>query len=84
MGRDGRWLLGLPLTSKDHDRDEAQEARAGRRWVDVGSGAWDSKGRPSEVRVNRVVRVDPASIRREGAVLPRERFDAVAAAVRQG
>lgn len=84
VGRDGRWLLGLPLTSKDHDRDEAQEARAGRRWVDVGSGAWDSKGRPSEVRVNRVVRVDPASIRREGAVLPRERFDAVAAAVRQG
>ena len=82
VGRDGRWLLGLQLTSKDHDRDAEQERRAGRAWVDIGSGAWDRQGRPSEVRVNRVLRVDPSAIRREGAVLARDRFDAVAAAVR--
>jgi hypothetical protein len=82
VARDGRWLLGLQLTSKDHDRDADQERRAGREWVDIGSGAWDRQGRPSEVRVNRILRVDPAAIRREGAVLARERFDAVAAAVR--
>ncbi|MBT9258073.1 type II toxin-antitoxin system PemK/MazF family toxin [Phycicoccus sp. MAQZ13P-2] len=82
VGHDGDWLLGLQLTSKDHDRDAEQERRAGRRWVDIGTGAWDRQGRPSEVRVNRVLRVDPAAVRREGAVLDRARFLEVAAAVR--
>ncbi len=82
VGRDGAWLLGLPLTSKDHDRDAAQEHRAGRDWVDIGSGPWDRAGRPSEVRVNRVLRVDPAAVRREGAVLSRALFEQVADAVR--
>lgn len=82
VGRDGPWLLGLMLTSKDHDRDADQERRAGRLWCDIGSGDWDPKHRPSEVRVNRVIRLSEDAIRREGAVLPRERFDAVADAVR--
>ncbi|KAB7744763.1 type II toxin-antitoxin system PemK/MazF family toxin [Nostocoides sp. F2B08] len=81
IGRDGPWLLALQMTSRDHDRDEAQERRAGRIWVDIGSGAWDRQGRPSEVRVNRVLRIDPDRIRREGAVLARDRFDAVAEGV---
>jgi hypothetical protein len=82
IGREGRWLVGLQLTSQDHDRDEAQERRAGREWVDIGSGAWDGQGRSSEVRVNRLIRVDPAKVRREGAVLARDRYDQVTAAVR--
>ena len=82
VGRDDPWLLGLPLTSKDHHRDAAQEAHEGRLWCDIGGGAWDRGGRPSEVRVNRVIRVDPDQIRREGAVLDRARFDTVARAVR--
>ena len=82
VGHDGDWLLGLMLTSQDHDRDAAQEARYGRRWLDIGSGAWDRAGRPSEVRLDRVLRVDPAAVRREGATLDRARFDEVAAAVR--
>ncbi|CAN7330190.1 type II toxin-antitoxin system PemK/MazF family toxin [Terrabacter sp. LjRoot27] len=82
IGRDGDWLVALPLTSKDHDRDEQQERRSGREWVDIGSGAWDGRGRPSEVRVNRLVRVDPDGVRREGAVLPRDRYDEVVAAAR--
>lgn len=81
IGRDGPWLLALQMTSRDHDRDEEQERRAGRVWVDIGSGAWDRQGRPSEVRVNRVLRIDPNRIRREGAVLARDRFDAVAEGV---
>ena len=48
----------------------------------MGSGAWDSLGRPSEVRVDRVLRLDPRRIRREGAVLSRRRFDEVAAELR--
>jgi PemK-like, MazF-like toxin of type II toxin-antitoxin system len=85
IGRDGRWLLALPLTSKDHDsheHDAVQEARAGRRWTDIGSGPWDTRGRSSEVRVDRILRVDPAGVRREGAVLDEGRFNQVAAAVR--
>jgi hypothetical protein len=82
IGREGDWLVGLPLTSKDHDRDEHQERRSGREWVDIGAGAWDRQGRPSEVRVNRLVRVDPGAVRREGAVLARDRYDEVVSAVR--
>jgi hypothetical protein len=82
VGTEGPWLLAVPLTSKDHDRDAAEERREGRLWCDVGSGAWDSRGRPSEARVDRILRVDPAAIRREGAVLDRAVFDQVAAAIR--
>jgi hypothetical protein len=69
------------LTSKDHDRDAAHEARHGRLWMDVGTGAWDSRKRPSEVRLNRVIRVDPRAVRREGAVMDRRTFDQVARAM---
>ena len=81
--RDASTLVALQMTSKDHDRDAAQEARAGRYWMDIGSGPWDTRGRPSEVRLNRVVRVDPAKVRREGAVLDRATFDAVVAAMQR-
>lgn len=83
IARDGEQLIGLPLSSKDHDLDHDEEARQGRYWMDIGSGPWDSKGRESEVRLNRIIRVQPARVRREGAVLDRERFDAVVAAARQ-
>ncbi|GAB3593864.1 hypothetical protein GCM10027446_16740 [Angustibacter peucedani] len=82
VGRDGHHLLALMLTSKDHDRDAADEARHGREWLDLGSGAWDSRGRPSEVRVDRVLRVEQGAVRREGGRLDRARFDEVAAALR--
>lgn len=82
VGRDGKWLLGLMLTSKDHDRDAADEARWGRYWMDLGTGPWDKKRRPSEIRLDRVLRVNPDSVRREGAILDETRFDAVIRAVR--
>lgn len=77
IGRDSGWLLALPVTSKDHDRDAAQEASVGRYWVDIGTGGWDRQGRPSEARVNRVIRLSPSSVRRIGARLERDRFDDV-------
>jgi hypothetical protein len=83
VGHDGPALLGLMLTSKDHDRDEADEARHGRAWMDLGAGAWDARRRPSEVRLDRVLRLDAASVRREGAVLDRALFDQVVAAMRR-
>lgn len=82
LGTDGALLLALAMTSKDHDRDEEQERRAGREWLDVGSGAWDRERRPSEVRVNRVLRLAPDDVRREGAALDRATFERVVEAAR--
>jgi len=83
IGRDGDWLLGLTLSSKDHDRDAEDEARFGRHWLDIGRGDWDTRRRPSEVRLDRIVRVSPGAVRREGAILDRAHFDEVARAVGQ-
>lgn len=82
IAREGEQLIGLMLTSKDHDRDLYQEAREGRFWFDIGSGGWDSKGRPSEVRTDRLIPLDTEAIRREGSVLDEALFDEVAAEVR--
>jgi hypothetical protein len=82
VGSDGDWLLAVMLTSKDHDHDARRQHAAGREWVDIGAGGWDRSGRPSEVRVDRIIRVDPEAIRREGAVLAPERFEEVATAIR--
>jgi hypothetical protein len=79
-GVDGPDLLCLQLTSKDHDRDEAQEASWGRHWMDVGTGDWDRERRPSEVRLDRLLRLTERGVRREGAALSREVFDEVVAA----
>jgi hypothetical protein len=71
-------LAVVPLSSKDHaDRADHDE------WVLVGSGRWDSSGRESSANVDRVLRVAPGEVRREGAVLDRSRFDAVVAGVRR-
>ena len=77
IGRDGDDVLIVPLSSKDHtERPDARD------WVALGSGAWDRDGRTSYADVARVLKVKADSIRREGAVLERGRFDAVTAAVR--
>jgi hypothetical protein len=76
-------LLGLMLTSKDHDRDAAQEARHGRFWLDIGTGAWDRQNRPSEVRLDRVLQLEPTAVRREGAALEQPLYEEIASAVRK-
>ncbi|GAB3772067.1 hypothetical protein GCM10027600_31080 [Nocardioides ginsengisegetis] len=83
VGRRGRQWLGLMLTSKDHDRDAADEARWGREWMDVGTGAWDRERRPSEVRLDRLIVLDHAGIRREGAALDRAVFERVVVEARR-
>ncbi|MBY6708414.1 type II toxin-antitoxin system PemK/MazF family toxin [Rhodococcus sp. BP-241] len=75
VGRDGSTLLGLMLSSQSkHDGD--------RDWLGLGGGPWDAQGRPSWVRLDRVLDVPEGGIRREGAVLPRDRFDLVAQRLR--
>jgi hypothetical protein len=82
LSRHGAELLTLTLTSKDHDRDAAQEASTGRHWMDVGSGAWDRARRPSEVRLDRLVILRDADVRREGAAMDRAMFYRVVEAAR--
>ncbi|MFB2556805.1 type II toxin-antitoxin system PemK/MazF family toxin [Herbiconiux liangxiaofengii] len=65
-------VLGVALTSKPHD-DQGDVA--------IGSGPWDSAGRPSWVRLERVFRLQQSGVRRAGVGLDARRFAAVAAAL---
>ena len=78
VGHDGPWLLGVQLSSQDRSSSARQHAHHRQHWVDIGAGPWDPQRRPSTVRVDRIVRIDPGWIRREGAVLDRRRFNTVA------
>ena len=75
VGRDQRTLLGLMLSSQHYHAEDPQ-------WVSIGTGTWDYEGRPSWVRLDRVLGVPEEGIRREGAILDRTRFEAVAARLR--
>ncbi|TQS45792.1 type II toxin-antitoxin system PemK/MazF family toxin [Cryptosporangium phraense] len=75
VGRRGSTLLGLMLSSNS-ERDGQ------RNWYALGAGPWDRENRPSWIRLDRVIEVDQDGIRREGAILPRDRFDSVARELR--
>lgn len=49
----------------------------------LGAGDWDSQHHPSWIRLDRVLVVAEHGIRREGAILDRARFDAVANELRR-
>jgi PemK-like, MazF-like toxin of type II toxin-antitoxin system len=75
VGRDRSTLLGLMMSSQEgHAAD--------RDWVGIGCGSWDDDGRPSWVRLDRVLDVPEEGIRREGAILERAMFDIVASRLR--
>lgn len=77
ISRDGDALYGLMLSSQS-DRDGQ------RHWFALGPGSWDRESRPSWIRLDRVLPMTEDGIRREGAVLDRRRFEAVAHALRAG
>ena len=68
--------MGLMLSSQS-ERDGQPN------WYALGPGDWDRDGRPSWVRLDRVLQVPEDGIRREGAVLDRVRFDAIARQLRE-
>lgn len=72
IGRTGDDLAGVPLTSRNKRRTDH---------VPVGTGPWDPKRRPSFAKVDRLLRIDPDDVRREGAILDRSRFDDVIGAL---
>jgi PemK-like, MazF-like toxin of type II toxin-antitoxin system len=75
VGRDRDVLLGLMMSSQE-------KHAADRDWVGIGSGSWDETGRPSWVRLDRVLDVPEEGIRREGAILEPAVFNVVAARLR--
>ena len=75
VGRDRRRLLGLMLSSQAHHDGEAN-------WLSVGVGSWDYEGRPSWIRLDRVLDVPEEGIRREGAIMDRATFELVAMRLR--
>lgn len=75
VGRGDGDLLGLMLSSQHSRADD-------RDWVSIGSGDWDREGRESFIRLDRVLEIGEHDIRREGAVLDRQRFDRVAGELR--
>ncbi|MBT0565405.1 type II toxin-antitoxin system PemK/MazF family toxin [Williamsia sp. CHRR-6] len=75
VGREGDHLLGLMLSSQAHRADDPD-------WTEIGTGSWDGGHKVSYLRLNRVLDVPEAGIRREGAILDRNRFDAVATRLR--
>ncbi len=74
VGRDRRTLLGLMLSSQEHQGDP--------HWIGIGSGTWDYEGSACWVRLDRVLDVPEEGIRREGAILARDTFEKVAARLR--
>ena len=74
IGHSEKRLLALMMTTRDRNNGRESDPD----YVDVGTGPWDSRGRPSEVKLDRVLQLDPATIRRQGAVLPAAAFQRVA------
>lgn len=75
VGRSKGDLVGLQLTSKDHGRRRGvEEDQYGRVWLDVGTGGWDRQGRDSEVRIDRLLLVPEAAVRREGSQVSKKVF----------
>ena len=69
----GGEFLAVQLTSKPHDGD--------RDFVALGDGAWDSSGRSSWARIDRVFRVRAGGMRREAASLDATRYGRLATAL---
>ncbi len=72
IGRRSGSLVGVPLTTKENDR-EAQ--------ISIGSGEWDPQRRESYARIWKMLDIDIDKTRREGAILERRQFERVIAAV---
>lgn len=69
IGHAGDRLAGIALSTKQHpDRKDR---------IPVGRGAWDSEGRQSWAKLERIYGLEPGQVRREGCRLDREVFDSV-------
>ena len=68
-------VFAVRLTSKAHDGD--------RDFLPIGSGAWDSQGRPSWVDIEQLYSVHREGMRREASAIDVKRFAVVAQALQR-
>ncbi|SFI33059.1 MULTISPECIES: type II toxin-antitoxin system PemK/MazF family toxin [Microbacterium] len=74
IGRDGEdRVYAVRLTSKSHDGD--------RDFLALGTGPWDTRGRPSWVDIEQLYSVHRDGMRREASALDLDRFTRVAKAL---
>ena len=76
VGRSGPYVVGLATST---NREHATETT----WLDIGSGPWDDAHRRSWVRLDKIVKVPEAAIRRQGALIPEHRFNRIADRLRR-
>lgn len=77
----GEHVFFVQLTSKDHADHGLFHDRFGTWWLDIGSGAWDPKGRPSEAKLSTLWVVHESQIRRIGAALDPRMYRTVISAL---
>ncbi|AKK03754.1 type II toxin-antitoxin system PemK/MazF family toxin [Corynebacterium epidermidicanis] len=75
VGHGIQTILGLLISSNSEHSTEAN-------WAEIGSGPWEESGAPAWLRLDKVVEVPELAIRREGAVMPRQRFEPIATRLR--
>ncbi|SIT74867.1 PemK-like, MazF-like toxin of type II toxin-antitoxin system [Microbacterium sp. RU33B] len=68
-------VYAVRLTSKAHEGD--------RDFLSIGSGPWDSQGRPSWVDIEQLYSVHANGMRREASALDLDRFTRIAAALQR-
>ncbi|VEH09218.1 PemK-like protein [Corynebacterium kutscheri] len=76
IARTGDTVYGLLISANaHHDKEET--------WLDIGAGPWNKKGHNAWVRLDKVITVPETSLRREGSVIPQQRFDRIARRLRK-
>lgn len=76
IGRqDATRVYAVRLTSRSHEGE--------RDFLSIGTGAWDSQGRPSWVDIDQLYSVHADGMRREASALDRARFALVADALHE-
>ena len=75
VGRSQHLLLGLLISPNPEHANEDN-------WIDIGSGGWDVAGRQCWVRLDKILEVPESTIRRQGAIMPKSRFERIAQRLR--
>ncbi|MDO4686069.1 MAG: type II toxin-antitoxin system PemK/MazF family toxin [Corynebacterium sp.] len=76
VGRAAHNILGLLISPDTTHKDE-------HNWLDIGAGGWDESSRQCWVRLDKVLEVPELDIRRQGAIIPRQRFERIANRLRR-
>ncbi|WJZ03363.1 type II toxin-antitoxin system PemK/MazF family toxin [Corynebacterium freiburgense] len=76
VGRTAHNILGLLISPDSTHKNE-------HNWLDIGAGGWDEASRQCWVRLDKVLEVPELDIRRQGAIIPKQRFERIANRLRK-